>query len=321
MIGLVLLACVAIIAYSSWPKIKSWLPTKESSAASAPPANVQSGTLQSVDPKPPSPGNQGPAATSDAEKPATLPPPRVIEAATLTGSWRGGRHLTEFRADGTFLLDPDIVPEPAGGRWKLEGRRLTQTYHEGNSIVLDIVSIGGREMTASDPATGQKFSFRREDIARIWLNDLQSGAIKGDELSRLGLSMTSAKGSLAVMDADKSMVMPGGTRRLLIIEGERVTELAFTISPPARAFSITLPGISGGSSFPTFRMTAFDRAGRALDSVVREHWIPGQPRTERLTLSPGSEMTRVVIAVDNRFGDTAWATFNCLPIAEVEIVR
>lgn len=238
----------------------------------------------------------------------------------MLGSWRGGRHLTEFNADGTFLLDADIVPEPAGGVWKLEGRRLTQTYREGNAIVLDIVSIAGREMITRDPQNSQEFKFRREDNAYLNPDTLPSGDMTGDEFKSKGLRMKALKGKLVVFDAGPPMAMPGVRKKVIIVDGGFVSSMAFEFDPPVRSFTITLPGVTGGSSFPTFKMTAFNRAGVGYDVIGREHWIPDKPVTTTLTMNSG-EIARIELDVDNRFGDTAWATFNCLPIMDMMLER
>ena len=260
--------------------------------------------------------------TRESKKTAKMPPDDAVPslATRLIGSWRGGRHLTEFRADGTFVLDADVVPEPAGGGWKLDGKRLTQTYREGNSLALIIESIDEREMITSDPATGQRFASHRERIARVAFDQCSPGNFTGIEFKTHGLRVAAVKGRLLVAAAAPPMVMPGARQHVLMMDGDRVTEMAFAFDPPVKSFTITLPGIGGGASFPTYQLTAYNRAGQGFDGIGQEHHVPTRPVPARLTLSSG-EMSRVVLSVDNRFGETAWATYNCLPIAEIELER
>jgi hypothetical protein len=262
--------------------------------------------------------SEGPAS----KEPAIMPPNDTVPslATRLIGSWRGGRHLTEFRADGTFVLDADVVPEPAGGGWKLDGNRLTQAFRQGNSLALIIESIDEREMITSDPVTGQRFASQRESIARVAFDQCSPGNVTGDEFKADGLRIAAVKGRLLVAAAAAAMVMPGTRKQVLMVDGDRVTEMAFAFDPPVKSFTITLPGIGGGSSFPTYQLTAYNRAGQGFDAIRQEHHVPTRPAPARLTLNSG-EMSRVVLSVDNRFGNTAWATYNCLPIAEIELER
>lgn len=318
----VLLTVVA--ASILWPKLREsmWPELTKKPAVAAtptptPPPNTKSGTLTET----PIAGTQ-PVPPPVAKSPPVTqqPPPPDFPSQALLGSWRGGRHLTEFKADGTFLLDADIVPEPAGGVWKLEGRRLRQTYREGNAIVLDIMSIEGREMLTRDPATNQEFKYHREDNVYLNPDQLKTGDLGGDEFATKGLRMKALTGRLYVYDAVPPMMMPGVRKKTIMVDGDRITKLALEFDPPVRSFTMTLPGLTGGSSFPTFKMTAFNRAGIGFDVVGREHWIPSRPVPETIKMASG-EMSRIEIAVDNVFGDTAWATFNCLPIVDMLLER
>lgn len=321
-----LVALVAVIGLViggawKWPAIRAWVSAETSKppVSASPPPNVRAGSL-SEGPLRSTPGISPPVVSS--APPAAVPTPAgtSFSAQQLIGSWRGGRHLMEYRADGTFLLDPDIVPEPAGGTWKLEGNRLTETFRAGNGFTLTIESLSEREMITSDTATGNKYVSHRENIIRVGFDQVKAGSMSSTQYRVPGLRIAAVKGTLSVMPAAPSMVMRNGRKQLLMISGDRVTEMAFEFDPPARAFTITLPGIGGGSSFPTYRMTAYNRAGQAFNAIGQEHWIPARPVPARITMNQG-EMVRAVLSVDNRFGNTAWATFSCLPISEIEVER
>ncbi len=238
----------------------------------------------------------------------------------MIGSWRGGRHLTEFRADGTFLLDADIVPEPASGRWTLEGKRLKQTCATGNQLVVNIDAISQQQMETSDPATGKKFPLRRETRMRVILDGVAEGNVTGDEFLKAGMRLRAVKGKLVARPADKSTVMPAGCRTLLMMEGGRVTELAFEFDPAVKFFAITLPGIKAGTSLPSYSLTAFNREGRPFDIAGQEHHAPSQTLPASIIMNTG-EMSRVVLAVDNRLGDKMRTAFNCLPVFVIELTH
>ena len=275
---------------------------------------------------------------SEAPRKATLPPPVSMPptlpnttvpdppqpppplSQQLIGSWRGGRHLTEFRADGTFGLDQDIVPEPAQGRWTLDGRRLTQTYGNGNQIVVNIDSITPQKMETSDPVTGAKFQLVREIRMRVVLDGVHEGDVAGDEFLKAGMRMRAVKGKLVARTADKSMVMPARCRTLLMMEGGQVTELAFEFDPPVKFFTIILPGLKAGSSLPTYTLTAYNRDGRPFDIAGQERHVPKQALPASIIMNTG-EMSRVILAVDNRSGGKAPATLSCLPFFLVELAR
>src|SRR6185503_14032054 len=48
----------------------------------------------------------------------------------LPGKWIGGKHVTLYNADGTFVTDPDISPRPTRqtiDRWSVQGDQLITT--------------------------------------------------------------------------------------------------------------------------------------------------------------------------------------------------
>jgi hypothetical protein len=70
--------------------------------------------------------------------------------ATLTrlliGTWKGPRHETQYRADGTWILDPPDDGDNTRGKWRIEHGRLIETWRltdetEDSSSVEDIIEI------------------------------------------------------------------------------------------------------------------------------------------------------------------------------------
>lgn len=191
------------------------------------------------------------------------------------------------------------------------------------------VTPGGQASTGSDALPAARPSLMRNPgFEKVGFTDLKSGAdINGDEFRAAGLQLTASKGRLFVLPAQlPAMVMHADQKQVLAVRGDdrggdvRVTEFTLEFNPPVKSLTITLPGLRGGASFPTYSITAYNPAGAIVGMVGQEHWIPTVPEPARITLNKGM-MTRAVISVDNRFGNTAWATYNCLPIAEIELQR
>jgi hypothetical protein len=70
--------------------------------------------------------------------------------ATLTrlliGTWQGPRHETQYRADGTWVLDPPDEGNNTRGKWRIEHGRLIETWRftdetEDSSSVEEIVEL------------------------------------------------------------------------------------------------------------------------------------------------------------------------------------
>lgn len=79
----------------------------------------------------------------------------------MIGSWKGGRHVTQYFADGTFVTDPHLVPNPPRGQWQVQGDRLVQYYPQaGTTTTHNILSISGQELVLRDPQ-GNTFRLRK----------------------------------------------------------------------------------------------------------------------------------------------------------------
>ena len=46
----------------------------------------------------------------------------------LVGTWHGPRHDTQYRADGTWIMDPPDEGDNSRGKWRIEHARLITTW-------------------------------------------------------------------------------------------------------------------------------------------------------------------------------------------------
>jgi hypothetical protein len=46
----------------------------------------------------------------------------------LVGTWQGPRHETQYRADGTWIMDPPDEGDNSRGKWRIEHGRLIETW-------------------------------------------------------------------------------------------------------------------------------------------------------------------------------------------------
>jgi hypothetical protein len=64
----------------------------------------------------------------------------------LIGTWKGPRHETQYRADGTWILDPPDEGDNTRGKWRIEHGRLIETWRftdetEDSSSVEEIIEL------------------------------------------------------------------------------------------------------------------------------------------------------------------------------------
>jgi hypothetical protein len=64
----------------------------------------------------------------------------------LVGMWKGPRHETQYRADGTWVLDPPDEGDNTRGKWRIEHGRLIETWRftdetEDSSSVEEIIEL------------------------------------------------------------------------------------------------------------------------------------------------------------------------------------
>ena len=108
-----------------------------------------------------------PQQTAGGTVPAAKAPPEAQwtdltnAPQKLVGSWKGGRHVTQYRADGSFYTDPHLVPNPPRGQWRIEGDRLIKFFPQANITTVDnILSITANELVLRN-AQGQTFRHKR----------------------------------------------------------------------------------------------------------------------------------------------------------------
>jgi hypothetical protein len=46
----------------------------------------------------------------------------------LVGTWRGHRHETQYRPDGTWIMDPPDEGDNTRGKWRIEHGQLIETW-------------------------------------------------------------------------------------------------------------------------------------------------------------------------------------------------
>jgi hypothetical protein len=64
----------------------------------------------------------------------------------LVGAWHGHRHDTQYRADGTWILDPPDEGDNTRGKWRIERGRLVETWRfsdesSDSSSVEEIIEL------------------------------------------------------------------------------------------------------------------------------------------------------------------------------------
>jgi hypothetical protein len=67
----------------------------------------------------------------------------------LVGTWKGPRHETQYRADGTWVLDPPDEGDNTRGKWRIEHGRLIETWRltdetEDSSSVEEIIELSDK---------------------------------------------------------------------------------------------------------------------------------------------------------------------------------
>ncbi len=62
----------------------------------------------------------------------------------LVGTWHGHRHDTQYRADGTWIMDPPDEGDNSRGKWRIEHGRLITTWRfsgeSSDSTAVDEIS-------------------------------------------------------------------------------------------------------------------------------------------------------------------------------------
>jgi hypothetical protein len=55
-------------------------------------------------------------------------PDDITLSRLLVGTWQGPRHETQYRADGTWVLDPPDEGDNTHGKWRIEHGKLIETW-------------------------------------------------------------------------------------------------------------------------------------------------------------------------------------------------
>lgn len=102
---------------------------------------------------PPKKPEEGPVTV-----PGKLPPVKQI-IKLLIGQWEGGRHITEYRKDGSFLLDPE-PSDPPNGTWSVKGNVLITKFIGQKPDRTTILSINENQMVIRSDV-GKKYVIRK----------------------------------------------------------------------------------------------------------------------------------------------------------------
>ena len=76
-------------------------------------------------------------------------PDDTILSRLLVGTWQGPRHETQYRADGTWILDPPDEGDNTRGKWRIEHGRLIETWRftdetEDSTSVEEIIELNDK---------------------------------------------------------------------------------------------------------------------------------------------------------------------------------
>jgi hypothetical protein len=182
----------------------------------------------------------------------------------------------------------------------------------------------GAQIPATPTAARTPLASPSEAVIKINFSELTPGFLEADAfLSRGVRTLRTFGGKPAINDADPGMVLPRGYTRVLNVRGEHSqTTLVFEFEPAIKHFSVTRIG-GNPTSLPTWTLEAYDSGGRIVDTLTQMRGDTTEPRirTPATFSVRGSTISSVALAVDNRHGAGTWATYNCLPIIEIEFQR
>jgi hypothetical protein len=214
----------------------------------------------------------------------------TVDGSTLEGSWIQNDRSGLFR----FVLSAD-------------GNAFEGTWTEADGS-------GGGVWTGG--CTGPPSPTMEPRSQVVDFDDLATGEMPLDVFAHLGLRLVRGTGTPFVGKREPNMVLPEGRTQVLLVGGDRVTSLTFAFNAPISRFGLIRIGTAGGASVPTWQLDAYDSSGKLIDSTGEEHGLPAAP--QRFFVE-GGNIARVQLNTDNRFGDATWATWNSLPIVELEI--
>ena len=76
-------------------------------------------------------------------------PDDVTLSRLLVGTWQGPRHQTQYRADGTWVLDPPDQGDNTRGKWRIENGKLLETWRftdesSDSTSTEEIIELAGK---------------------------------------------------------------------------------------------------------------------------------------------------------------------------------
>ena len=158
----------------------------------------------------------------------------------------------------------------------------------------------------------------RRDSGPINFDAQKPGDLPANAFAARGVRFAAEKGVPQIFAAQPNMILPAGRVHVFMVGGATVTALTITFDEPIRRFGLTRIGTGGGASVPTWMLDAYDASGKVVASAGEEHGLPKTPQAFSVS---DSAIVKVRLSTDNRFGNTVWATWNSLPVAEFEIER
>lgn len=163
-----------------------------------------------------------------------------------------------------------------------------------------------------------------EASVKIDFSTMAVGFLGEDAFAAHGVrALKTFGGRPAINDADPGMVLPRDYTRVLNVRGNSPqTSLVFEFDAAIRSFTVTRIG-GNPTSLPTWTLEAYDSSGRIIDTVSQMRGDTNEPRirTPATFAVRGSAISSVALAVDNRHGSGTWATYNCLPLVEIQFER
>ncbi|HVF72413.1 MAG TPA: toll/interleukin-1 receptor domain-containing protein [Chthoniobacterales bacterium] len=161
-------------------------------------------------------------------------------------------------------------------------------------------------------------------VLRINFDELTPGFLDSDAFASRGVRrLRTTGGKPAINAADAGMILKPGHQHVLNVRGnDPQTSLIFEFDPPIKRFTLTRIGADPGS-LPNWTLEARNATGQLVDSLSEMRGTPAEPRIRvpgYFTVTADA-ISSVGVVVDNRNGTGTWATYNCLPLVEVEFQR
>lgn len=172
--------------------------------------------------------------------------------------------------------------------------------------------------TPAEPTPATPLPTAKKSAKLLTFNNQPIGSLASDAFATYGFRFSQGKGVPKIFAAQPNMLLPASARKVLLVDGGPVTSLTIKLDPPAKRFTLYRIGTTKGASTPTWKMTAFNGNGQALDSTGEIHGLP----QSAISLSVKADsIARIDLTSDNRFGSGTWATWNSLPIAGFGVER